>query len=244
MPLKHIALSLLTCTFVMAIPANGSTSASDEATTIVKRVGGDRDVETELKRGAYRCGDLIVDTALPKGYPRPTPEGAIELKRYPGVRRAEFTGTTDPDRGGRTAGFWPLFQHIKQREIAMTSPVEMDYPGLDPSAGDSGGWTMSFLYRTPDLGPVGDAGDVTVVDTEPITVLSIGLRGPYGMDLVDHGLRRLEEWLAGQNDWKQAGPPRSLYYNGPSVPERRKWAEVQIPVERVSEQAKAPGSQL
>jgi hypothetical protein len=39
---------------------------------------------------------------------------------------------------------------------------------------------MSFLYRTPELGPVGPAeNDVNVNDTKPITVLSIAFEGEY-----------------------------------------------------------------
>ena len=39
---------------------------------------------------------------------------------------------------------------------------------------------MSFLYRTPELGPVGPAeNDVNVNDTKPITVLSIAFEGDY-----------------------------------------------------------------
>lgn len=56
-------------------------------------------------------------------------------------------------------GFFPLFNHIKRNDIAMTSPVEMDYRGLfDPATGvqakqDSMSWTMSFTapVRLPRL---------------------------------------------------------------------------------------------
>ncbi|MHC4219788.1 MAG: heme-binding protein [Planctomycetota bacterium] len=196
---------------------------------LTKRVGGDLDVCTELKVDRYVCDESLVEAPLPDGYPPPTPPGAIELKRYPTVRRAEVSGDGDPDRN-RRGSFWSLFNHIKKRDIAMTSPVEVDFRD-DPTESR---WTMSFLYRTPDLGPAGPAGSVTVVDTEPVTVVSVGARGPYGRATVDQGLEQLTAWLDSQSEWERAGEPRALYYNGPSIPNERKWAEIQIPVQPAS----------
>ncbi len=60
----------------------------------------------------------------------------------------------------------------------MTSPVQFDYRDF---SGDQD-WTMSFLYRTKDLGPVGDAGgSVNVEDRPEVTVISIGISGDYTM---------------------------------------------------------------
>ncbi len=251
-------------------PAEPAMARSTPATPAIERLGGDMDVQTTGASGDYRCGEMIVNTELPAGYPAPTPPGAIELKRYPAVRRAEVSSTANPDIG-MNLGFFPLFQHISSREIAMTSPVEMDYTGMLDRPMPSR-WTMSFLYRTPDLGPVSEAGvgdagivdhgpvdtasidaapadmsadaesvspttgrrsddgKVRVVDTAPVTVISIGMRGPYGSQLVRKGLNRLEVWLANQSEWRAAGDPRALYYNGPDVPTARLWSEVQIPV--------------
>jgi uncharacterized surface protein with fasciclin (FAS1) repeats len=208
--------------------------ADDAWTTL--RVGGDLFVATTRVEGRFVSGPSAVETALPDGYPAPTPPGAIELKRYPSVRRAEMTGRDDYDRGSSIA-FFPLFNHIKDRDIAMTSPVEVDLHAWDRGAGDSDGWTMSFLYRTPDLGPTGEAGPVQVVDTAPVTVVSVGLRGRYGMRTARAGLEMLESWLAGDGEWQAAGDPRLLYYNGPYVPDDRKWAEVQIPVRRAGDES-------
>jgi hypothetical protein len=217
----------------VAQPREEKQMSDDDAWT-VKRVGGDMDTQPERvddDRVHWRCGRSVIEAPLPEGYPAPTPPGAIEIKKYPSVRRAEFVGRGDND-SGRNGAFWPLFQHIKQREIAMTSPVEMDYD-------DSGEWTMSFLYRTADLGPTGTDGNVRVVDTEPVTVISIGLRGPYGMRTIERGLEQLQQWLDGQSEWKAAGDPRSFYYNGPYVPNGYKWAEAQIPVQREDASAEA-----
>lgn len=237
----------------------------------VRRVGGAMDAKVEVtirkdpKAGAgegaagpgaastsgatsleeFRCGASRIDTPLPVGYPFPTPPGAIDVKTYPGVRRAEFTGTVRADVG-MNLGFWPLFQHIQRRNIAMTSPVEMDLPGLGAAAAEAEhkagrdvgeaaeltpqNWTMSILYRTPNLGATGEDGKVKIVDRGPMTVLALGFTGAYGTPRVERGLRELEAWLAGQQLWERAGEPRALYYNGPDVPNRDKWGEVQVPV--------------
>ena len=180
---------------------------------------------------------MVVEAPLPEGYPAPTPPGMIELKTYPSVRRAEYSASGSTNFG-MNVGFWPLFNHIKDRNIAMTSPVEMDYrpegerAPLDPMKDTGGSWTMSFLYRSADLGPTGEDGRVKVVDNPEMTVVAIGMRGGYGMGTVNAGLEELAKWFAGQSEWEPAGEPRGLNYNGPQVPQRRKWSEVQVPVRR------------
>jgi hypothetical protein len=205
------------------------------------RVGGDLAVVAEPVGEGWRSGTAIIDTPLPAGYAAPTPPGAIDLKFYAPVRRAEFSSTMNWP-GWQSRGFWPLFQHIQRRDIAMTSPVEMEYGGVEarePSApqrdyeSTSGDWTMSFLYRTSDLGPLGsDKGGVEVVDVEPMTVLSVGFRGAYGVQRFEAGLHTLEQWLAAQDEWERAGEARALYYNGPERRGGLKWGEVQLPVRR------------
>ncbi len=59
----------------------------------------------------------------------------------------------------------------------MTSPVEFNFRKMTNKQGllvkNKGDWTMSFIYRTPQLGPVGPAeNDIYVNNTYPITVLS------------------------------------------------------------------------
>ncbi len=74
----------------------------------------------------------------------------------------------------------------------MTSPVEMDYRDFDGNQD----WTMSFLYRTKDLGPVGDGGSSVVVQDRPeITVISVGISGDYGAETTKQGVDRLQEVL-------------------------------------------------
>lgn len=198
-----------------------------------RRVGGDLSSRIERTGSGFRFDQCRITTPLPEGYPAPTPPGAIDLKSYPSVRRAQVTRTGSAD-WGMNGAFWPLFRHIQRRDIEMTSPVEMDYAGLrDSQNGRPHSWTMSFLYRTADLGPTGpDKGSVEVVDVGPMTVVSIGFRGAYGLSRVRTNLEALEQWLADQDEWESAGEARSLYYNGPEARGRDKWGEVQIPVRR------------
>lgn len=199
------------------------------------RVGGDLEATVNLRNGEFESGGCRITTPLPEGYPPPTPPGAIEIKRYPLVRRAAISGTMMPDWGMNFA-FFPLFNHIKRHEIAMTSPVEVNYHGLgDDGAGRPESWTMSFLYRTPELAAAGvDPEDerILVEDVPPVTVAAIGVRGPYRMKLVNRGLARLHDWLAQQSEWEEAGEPRALFYNGPESSASNKWGEVQIPIRR------------
>ena len=197
------------------------------------RVGGDVDAAVQRKNGEYLSAGLRIDTPLPEGYPAPTPPGAIDLKGYPSVRRAEFTGEGAVDRG-QNRGFWPLFQHIKDREIAMTAPVEMELRDWEvDSAQPPSAWTMAFLYRSANLGPIGEDGAVIVRDAEPVTVVAIGLRGEYRQARFDAALDTLSQWLEANPAWERAGEARWLGYNGPTW-FRAKWSEVQIPVRAVA----------
>ncbi len=203
------------------------------------RLVGDAEVKPVLEGEEYRLPqmNMLIEAPLPVGYPAPTPPGMIELKTYPSVRRAEYSAKGSSNFG-MNVGFWPLFNHIKKNDIAMTSPVEMDYrptgerSPLAPMQDAEGSWTMSFLYRTRDLGPTGEDGRVKIVDTPELVVLSIGMKGPYGMGTVNAGMEALQKWFDGQQEWEPAGDPRGLNYNGPQVPMARKWSEVQVPVRR------------
>lgn len=199
------------------------------------RLIGDADVRATLsRRGMYRIEgtDFALSAPLPAGYPAPTPPGAMELKTYPSVRRAEIDSEGSAGMAMMTS-FYPLYRHISSRDIPMTSPVEVDLrPGDDgdplalPRSGQAR-WTVSFLYRTPDEGALGADGRVRVVDTVPVTVVSAGLSSPFSEKVATLGLERIQGWLAGQPAWEVAGEPRALAYSGPGD---RPWTEVQVPV--------------
>lgn len=217
-----------------AQPADRAAEVKAPPIGSVARVGGDLNARAEWTGGAFRSGSSHIDTPLPEGYPPPTPPGAIEIKTYPVVRRAEVSGRVWPELGMNLA-FFPLFNHIKRRGIEMTSPVEMDYRGLSVSdpQGAAGDWSMAFLYRRVEQGPLGRDerdGRVSVIDSQPMTVVSVGLRGGYGLARTREGLAILGEWLDANPEWTPAGPVRVLHYNGPDTRERDRWQEVQVPV--------------
>jgi len=222
---------------VAVVPAAGS----------LVRVGGDEEAKVKREGEGFFIGKSSITTPLPEGYPDPTPPGAIDVKTYPSVRRAEVKGELAPDMATNLA-FFPLFSHIQRRNIEMTSPVEVDYVGMvgdgkgDAAKGDAGraegdkkpgSWTMSFLYRRADQGPTGpDERNeaVKVVDTQPVTMLAIGIRGGYSVARIGQGLKELELWLADHPEWEIVGEARAMYYNGPDVANAEKWAEAQVPV--------------
>jgi hypothetical protein len=207
--------------------------------SLITRVGGDKEASIEIIDGVYRFGPSRIESPLPAGYPEPTPPGAIDLKRYPSVRRAEFVSSGSP-ASGMNMGFFPLFNHIKKKDIAMTSPVEMDYRDMfDPATGkreqkSSMSWTMSFLYRTAELAPTGKDGSVLITDRPEVEVLSIGMNGPYGTGVVEKGLGLLHDWLKEHPEYEIAGDVRAFHYNGPYIANRVKWSEVQLPVRKKS----------
>lgn len=197
------------------------------------RLSGDAPIPEEVKEG-WVCGDYEIEAPLPVGYAPPTPPRCMEIKSYPLVRRAEITSTGKTNAGSNRS-FWPLFQHIQKRGIAMTSPVEMDYTGMSDDKGnlsdERGSWTMSFLYRTPDMGETGPAeSNVQVKDLPPMTVISLGMQGNYGLKQVNTALDKLRDALAKQDQWVVAGEPRALNYNGPQIEAGYRWSEIQIPV--------------
>lgn len=215
-----------------------------------QRVGGDADARLEIVEQAvdnpsdaargklYRSGEVSTGTKLPVGYPAPTPPGAIEIKSYPVVRRAEVSGEM-ADGSPNRRGFYPLFRHISREGIPMTAPVEMEYE-MGPD-GEPDGWTMAFLYESEADGPTGEArGGVVVTDAPPVTVLSLGVQGRGRLGGGDEGRAApLVEWIESSEAWRrvEGAPVRVLSYNGPSVPPSRQWWEVQLVVEPAPENA-------
>lgn len=192
-----------------------------------ERVGGEAIGELIVKDGLFRCGPCLTDTKIPVGYPAPTAPGAIEIKHYPAVRRAEVTVPGGPgDERASNVAFFPLFNHISRNDIAMTAPVEMDFgtnEGGEPVA------TMSFLYEKPTDGPL-DAGRgvVKVIDAEPVIVLALGVRGVLRGEKIREAVATLEGWVSKSPDWVSTGDYRWLGYNGPNIAPADRWFEVQL----------------
>jgi hypothetical protein len=167
----------------------------------------------------------IKEAELPKGFPAYTPVGQIEIKHYPAYRKASASGPAE---------FWTLFQHIKQNNVTMTAPVEMDYG--DPRAAQNKERSMSFLYERPDQGSRGKQGGVEVSDIPAMTVVSIGCRGSRTPPAIAKARDKLVTWLdQKKTDYVSAGPMRIMAYNSPFVPRDRNFFEVQIPVKKAKD---------
>ena len=189
----------------------------------------------------YRVGRVATDTRLPEGYPAPTSPGAIEIKRYPSVRRATVLGEGAMDRSG-TSGFWPLFMHISRRDIPMTAPVETELERGDDGE-RAGRWTMAFLYHSPADGEAGQDGRILVEDSEPVTVLALGVRGRVSMRDPFMQVEELQSWLDEHSEhWIAEGDVRVLGYNGPNVRAADRWWEVQVPIRAAGDQTDSDGS--
>ncbi|MEL6430338.1 MAG: heme-binding protein [Planctomycetota bacterium] len=164
----------------------------------------------------------IMEAPLPEGWPWPVPAGEIRVQRYPEYRLAR-SGMSGRGNGA----FFTLFRHIQSNDIAMTAPVEMT---MDEDANQM--VDMGFLYRRPTQGDAGEDGRVLVENVDAMWVLSIGVRGSTNSkSRVDAAIAELDAWFARSGGaWERAGAPRVMGYNGPSVPNSRKFMEIQIPV--------------
>merc|ERR1712185_641722 len=129
----------------------------------------------------------IMEAPLPVGFPYPAPAGEIRVVEYPRYRMAR----ADMGMGRSNGAFFTLFRHISDRDIAMTAPVEMT---MDKDRGRA--VDMGFMYRTPDMGAAGEAGRVMVEDIQPMTVVTIGVRGRVEGAATVEALAELETWLS------------------------------------------------
>lgn len=174
-------------------------------------------------------GTWAFDSApLPEGWPDLTPVGEVQVKTYP-VARAAIVRDVDLPKDGQGAMFRELFRHIKQRDIAMTAPVEMSYRPADDGSLEMA--EMGFYYRSLDLGPAGAAGAVTVEDQPQQRFATVGTRGSYSAGRYARGLEQITAFLAASAEWQAVGEPRFLGYNGPFTPWFWRYGEVQVPVE-------------
>lgn len=179
--------------------------------------------------GAYSAASA----PLPEGFPEPTADGKIDIKRYPAYRSATVQVKGDL-KSASSRGFSPLFQHISDNEISMTAPVEAQYPSdtLKADTVPQGNTAVSFLYRSVDIVPKEVERDVQIEDTPPMTVVSLGVRGGYDYDIYTNGIEQLQGWLATHPEYSVVGPPRRFFYDGPFIPDALKRSDIQIPVQR------------
>lgn len=165
---------------------------------------------------------------LPSGFPEPAEIGTIEVKQYPQYRAVTYSHAGDV-RQATGVAFNPLFQHINNNQIAMTTPVEARYTGIAGQM-DVPEVQVSFLYPSPNIAPSSLSSAVTVTDTPPMTVVSIGVGGAYTWESYENNLQKLKNWLQQHPEYSIVGPPRRFFYNSPMTPEAMKISEVQIPI--------------
>lgn len=194
--------------------------------------------ERAVQRLRSELGDLVAtltfeplrEAELPAGFPTFQAVDELELRHYPACRMVR----TEMKAGGPMGAFWPLFQHIKENDIAMTAPVQVDWS----EGGDRQRPTrMAFLYGDPTRQPEQVAKNVTIENLPPTVVLSLGAIGEERYDVVAAMRERLLGWLRENPQWVAAGPLRTMGYNSPMVGRDRRYFEVQIPVHRTDDQA-------
>ena len=173
----------------------------------------------------------VREAELPKGFPDFLALDELEIRDYPAYRMVK----APMKRSGSMGSFWTLFNHIKKNEIAMTTPVQVDYEKGDERMKEQ---SMAFLYGDPAIGSVGADGNAEVVDVAAATVITVGARGYERRETVDEMHERLLHWLAEHaSEYAAAGTMRLMNYNSPSVGGDRRYFEIQIPVRRIEPKA-------
>jgi hypothetical protein len=173
------------------------------------------------------------DAPLAEGWPQGTEPGIIEVKNYPGYRSA----VARAKEGGLAADnflFFPLFNHITKSEIAMTTPVVMNYaPEVVKDSKARGEISMEFVYRSPTMGQTGQGvGAVKVEDHPASAYVCLGVQGDLDGDRMRLGVEALQKWLAAhKEEWVETGPGRRIGYHGPMTKRNERLWEVQIPVQ-------------
>ena len=90
----------------------------------------------------------------------------------------------------------------------------------------------SVTYQvTDESGQTAQATVTIVLDLEPLTVISIGLRGRRSGDTIDQAREWILEHMTGEG-WCRAGSWRTFGYNSPMVGASRSFWELQVPVTR------------
>ena len=151
---------------------------------------------------------------LPSGFPEPAQIGVIEVKQYPQYRAVTYTHAGDL-RQATGIAFNPLFQHISNNQIAMTTPVEARYTASSEQIDAVPQAEVSFLYPAPNIAPTSVNSAVEVRDTSPMTVVSIGVGGPDTWESYENNLQKLKDWLQEHPEYEIVGPLAPLFLQFP-----------------------------
>jgi hypothetical protein len=149
-----------------------------------------------------------------------TPVGEIEILELPA--RIALEASSDDHYFAENNGlFRKLFGYISKHDLAMTTPVEAD---INPGK-------MRFFVGEQDAEkPRPSTSAVTVRELEPMTVLAIGIRGSYSEENFTENKTVLLNWLKEHPDYKQAGSPYAVYWDGPFIPWFLKRSEIHLPI--------------
>jgi hypothetical protein len=175
------------------------------------------------------------DAPMAEGWPKGTEPGRIEVKEYPGYRSAVARGK-GAGFGSDNVLFFPLFRHISNADIAMTTPVVSTYaPEVLKESKATGEVSMEFVYRSPTMGQTGQGlGSVKVEDHPAATYVCLGVQGGDDPERVRKGVEALRAWLKDHSgEWLEDGPPRRLGYHGPMTRRDERLWEVQLPIKAV-----------
>lgn len=152
-------------------------------------------------------------------YPK-TQVGKIEVKRIPERKGLIAEGQGHPFKS-RNESFRKLFHYIQHNDVAMTVPVEASVRTN----------TMSFFVGRKDSDKNLESDkNIQVRKLQPITVLSIGMRGAYTQNHYEEGYRKIQEWLAENSEWQSEGESYAVYWSSPMVPWFLKRSEVHQPI--------------
>ena len=187
----------------------------------------------------------VNEAPLPEGFPAPSEPGKVVEKEYPDARSYSATGD---------AAFGKLFGYLVLRQHKMTAPVIMTYrpkkeveraatePAREPQEGAEKDMElpvdierMHFVLEKPALDSPKNLGFVKVADLPALRVLSIASLGDMQPAALVEAEKKLQAALESRSDLEAAGPRRLLGYNGPDVPAKKRYWELQIPV-RAKEQ--------
>ncbi|MGJ8656516.1 MAG: heme-binding protein [Akkermansiaceae bacterium] len=171
---------------------------------------------TKAEEQAKEAPKYIAEAPLPKGWSPPGPYNKVIEKKFPAYRAAYTEG------GMQNFAFWRLFKHIKNNDIPMTSPVEMDMKSQD---GNLKMEAMGFLYQDTKVGKVGADGEkVEVRDIPSMKTLSYTWQGNNNSKNLKLAKAALDTALKQRN--LISTDLRVLGYNGPSVSRDKKTWEM------------------
>jgi hypothetical protein len=158
------------------------------------------------------------EAPLPKGWPTPGPYDLVSEKKFPAYRAAYTDGSW------QNFAFMRLFKHIKNNDIPMTSPVEME---MEENNENLKMKSMGFMYQNTEVGKTGkDGAKVDVRDVPSTMTLCFTWQGKNSSNARKVAKKALEVELKKRGI---AGTEyRILGYNGPGVPTDKKTWEMLV----------------